>query len=346
MIEPAASTSKPSTSTQKTNSKNTSSSASSSSKHKSSSNPTASSSKSHKTPTMTPSLLSSKVKLPPLEDITSELPPPSIPNDYKPSPMNPMFMDCVFRSHNNVKPMRQMTEEEALGASMSSKTVRTKVYSGVKTGAIMQVPSLHELCVRLLQKNIDAIEYTGGVPFDILRPILERATPNQLYQFEHFNPYLMDDSDVLWQQHCQRRFRGEKRQEMETWREMFERCTNEQERKLNSLANNIKKSQSVAVPVKKTKLAFVDSMAKPPRSIQKRQEQFGTARKLVATPAARTIALNTVAANIARIGDVRLRTTAAMRDTAQVQPTAANLKSKKAPLMAKTLQFMKSRYKR
>lgn len=33
----------------------------------------------------------------------------------------------------------------------------------------------------------------------------------------------------------------------------------------------MKKSQSVAVPAKKTKLAYVDSMVKPPRNVIKKQ---------------------------------------------------------------------------
>lgn len=324
-----------------------SSSAATSSKARTSASSSASSGKSQKSSGAPLSLLSPKAKLPPLEDLSSELPPPLIPNDYKPSPLNALVMDLVFKPPNNSsKPLRFMTDEEALGASMSSRTARTKVYSGVKTGALMQVPTLLDLCVRLLQKNIDAIEYTGGVPFDILRPILERATPKQLLSFEHFNPYLMDDSDVLWQLHCHWKFRGKKRLEMETWREMFLRCTAEQEENLSRLTDNIKKSQSVATPVKTTKLAYIDSLVKPPRGVQKKQIQYGTATKLVATPAARTNALSSVAANIARIGDVRLRTTAAMRDTAQAQPSNASLKTRKAPLMAKTLQLMKSRFKR
>jgi len=32
---------------------------------------------------------------------------------------------------------------------------------------------------------------------------------------------LMDDSDVLWQLHVQRHCRSQRREEMETWREMF-----------------------------------------------------------------------------------------------------------------------------
>lgn len=50
---------------------------------------------------------------------------------------------------------------------------RTKVYSDVKSGALLTVPPLLELCVRFLQINIDALEYTGGVPFEILMPVLD-----------------------------------------------------------------------------------------------------------------------------------------------------------------------------
>lgn len=262
-------------------------------------------------------------------------------------PLNPIVMDCVFRQQGT-RPQRQMTDEEAFGAAISTKTMRTKVYSGVKSGAILPVLTLHEMCLRILQKNIDSLEYTGGVPFEILKPVLERATPDQLSTFEHFNPYLMEDSDILWQQHCQRRFRGYKRQEMETWRDMFYRCKHEQEIRLNSLTENIKHSQSAALPVKQTKLAYVDSMVKPPRSIIKRQSIYGTERKLVATPAARVSALNSVAPNVTKVGDVRLKTLAAIRDSAQAQGSNGSLsnRSRKAPLMAKTIQFMKGRFKR
>lgn len=319
-----------------------SSSSSSHSKHKVKDKLKASTSSSTLAP---PSLLLKKPKLPPLEDLVKDLPPPAeciIPNDYKPSPINPMVMDCLFKGQKS-QPM--LSETDSLCASTTSKNQRTKVYSGVKSGALLTVLSLHELCIRFLQKNIDALEYTGGVPFEILKPVLERATPEQLNLFEHYNPYLMDDSDCLWQQHCQRRFKAYKRQEMETWREMYYRCMNEQENRLSKLTRNIKESQSVALPVRQTKLAYVDSMVKPPRNVIKKQNQFGTHSKLIATPAARTEALSGVAANMTKVGDIRLRTAANIRDTAQAQPNGI-IKPKKAPLMAKTLQLMKGRFKR
>lgn len=66
-----------------------------------------------------------------------------------------------------------------------------------------------------------ALEYTGGVPYDILKPVLERASPQQLFSMEDYNPYLIEDTDNLWLQHCNRKFRTDKRREFETWRDMF-----------------------------------------------------------------------------------------------------------------------------
>ncbi|XP_022220825.2 transcription elongation factor B polypeptide 3 [Drosophila obscura] len=302
----------------------------------------ASSSSSRPVTTKKPELLASTAKLEPLDpSIALEL--PTISNNYKPLPLNQTVMDVVFNhSGGTQKPSaaRYFNESEALAAGISSKTMRTKIYSGVRTGQILQVASLFDLCTRVLQKNIDALEYTGGVPFEVLRPVLERATPQQLLNFEEYNPYLMDDSDILWQMHVTRHCRSQRREEMETWREMFLRCQEEKDRKLSILAESIRASQKISeAPVRKTQLAFVDSMVKPPRNVQRKQEQYGTKGKLIATPAARVAALSSVTPNAAKVGDARLRVLGAGRDTAQIAP----MRPKKAPLMAKTLQFMRSR---
>ena len=52
-------------------------------------------------------------------------------------------------------------------------------------------------------------------------------------------------------------------------------------------------------------------------SIQFGQNQFGTERKLVATPASRVASLSGVSSNIAKAGDFRLRVAPGTRDTAQ-----------------------------
>lgn len=85
------------------------------------------------------------------------------------------------------------------------------------------------------------------------------------------------------------------------------------------MADSIKQSQKIAAaPVRKTQLAFVDSMVKPPRNIQRKQEQFGTQAKLVATPAARVASLSSVTPNAAKTDDVRLKVASSIRDHAQV----------------------------
>jgi transcription elongation factor B polypeptide 3 len=208
-----------------------------------------------------------------------------------------------------------MSDAELLTESFSSKANRTRVYSGNRTAKA--VPSLFEMCIRVLQENIEFLESTGGVPFDILRPVLERAKPEQLCNIEYYNQYLIEESDVLWEPHCKRKFRTRKRLEMESWREMYERCTTEDEEKLSRLTQNIKQNQeTTSNGVQKTMLAFVDSMVKPPRNVMRKQEIFGTNRKLVVSAAARTVGLKNIMPNLAAPGDARLRVAAGIRDDA------------------------------
>lgn len=265
---------------------------------------------------------------------------PIISPHYKPMPLNQTVMGCVFG--NNGKPQKShLTEEEALGHSMQSKNQRTKVYSGVKTHNGV-VPSLFDSCIRMLQENIDLLDVTGGVPFDLLKPVLERASPEQLMNLEHYNPYLMEDSDVLWEQHCRRNFRMHKRkeEECESWREMYMRCSEERDAKLRSLTQNIKMSQAEKVaPVRKTQLAYVDSAVKPPRNVISKQARYGTDRTPVVSPAARVAALKNATSNVAKAGDTRLKVAPGARDTAQAvfQP----MKPKKAPMMTKVMNSIK-----
>ena len=69
--------------------------------------------------------------------------------------------------------------------------------------------------------RITALEYTGGVPYSIIKPIVDKATPEQLLRLEYYNPYLLDDTVKLWEMHCNRRFKKQTRREQESWRDMF-----------------------------------------------------------------------------------------------------------------------------
>lgn len=66
-----------------------------------------------------------------------------------------------------------------------------------------------------------AVEYTGGVPYELLKPVLDKASPQQLLAFEDHNSYMMVETDALWQMHVSRKYRTQRRLENETYREMF-----------------------------------------------------------------------------------------------------------------------------
>ncbi|XP_047999160.1 transcription elongation factor B polypeptide 3-like isoform X1 [Leguminivora glycinivorella] len=266
------------------------------------------------------SLLAPSAKLAPLPALEISALPEISPN-YRPRPPPRL--------------MPHFTDEDAMSHVISSKNQRTKVYSGNKV--IGKIPTLYELCVQVLQEHIDALEFTGGVPYEILKPIVDKATPQQLFMLEYHNPYLTEDTDHLWKAFCEKHFRNKKRQEMEAWREMYMRCQEEQEDKLKSLTANIKMTQEAKkAPIKQTKMAYVDSVVKPPRNIARKQAQHGTAFAATASPAARVAAL-AAAPNVLR-GGARAQPAPVLSAGA-----GAPFKPKKAPLMAKALQFMRGR---
>ncbi|KYM94289.1 Transcription elongation factor B polypeptide 3, partial [Cyphomyrmex costatus] len=272
------------------------------------------------------SLLAPNVKLEPLSvDLASTL--PEISPNYKPLPY--------------INPMQRKEEIKPVDDIIYIKNQRTKVYSGNKVG-YTSVPTLYEMCIRVLIENIDALEFTGGVPYDILKPILERATCDQLFMLEHHNPYLVEDTDILWKYHCNREFKNKERQEMESWREMYMRCLDEREAKLKTLTANIKQSIDKSVPMRSTKLAYVDNVVKPPRNVLKKQAKYGTAN---ATPAT----ISSVKKKLTGGGTVNNATNIAVPPPPMSRfkaSTSSGMKKTKAPLMAKALQLIKGRYKR
>ncbi|GIY74977.1 elongin-A [Caerostris extrusa] len=181
-----------------------------------------------------------------------------------------------------------MTDEEAIKFT-SSRKERTNVYSGRKSLYYTEVPTLFECCTQVLIENIDAIEYLGDVPYFLLKPVLERCTPNQLYDIENFNHqnsqinlnyflmYLIDETCDLWEAHCKKDFRTQQLQENETWRDLYLRAHEERETKLKNLTQNICASMSKYKPARKVQLAYVNSVVKPPRDVARKQAKNGTA---------------------------------------------------------------------
>jgi transcription elongation factor B polypeptide 3 len=86
-----------------------------------------------------------------------------------------------------------------------------------RTGYFGEVPSLFQMCIRVLQENVDDIYECGGLGFDIMKPVLERAQPPALMQIEEANHYLMEETGELWEKFVKKNFPKEEREEMESW---------------------------------------------------------------------------------------------------------------------------------
>ncbi|TSN48466.1 Elongin-A [Bagarius yarrelli] len=160
------------------------------------------------------------------------------------------------------------------------------VYSGSKVVYLPTMMSLYQQCIRTLQNNIDSLYEIGGVPFEILKPVLERCTPEQLLRIEEFNPMYIGVTDHLWERHCLRDFRNAQLQEYESWREMYLRLFEERERKFQQLTKSIVSAHSGRPKGRQVKMAFIHSAAKPPRNVRIQQELHGTAGPTVVPHAA------------------------------------------------------------
>nr|XP_057903897.1 elongin-A isoform X3 [Doryrhamphus excisus] len=288
-----------------------------------------------------------------------EIPLPDIQPNYRPLPS----IDITPLSPQRRKGPVYNDEEDAgfTGKRFNSKMV---VYSGSKTSYLPRMMTLYEQCIRVLQNNIDSIAEVGGVPFTILQPVLERCTPEQLYRIEQSNQWFTEESDELWMRHCQRDFKRETPQEYESWRELYLRLHDEREARLRRLTQNISSAHANKPKGRQVKIAFVNSAAKPPRDVRRRQEKFGTtngssaASTAAATPIKIRPASNDYSGDSGRSSSSLLipspsssRSSAppaagggatggghASREKPQVK--------KIAPMMAKTIKAFKNRFSR
>ncbi|AWP14106.1 putative transcription elongation factor B polypeptide 3-like [Scophthalmus maximus] len=167
--------------------------------------------------------------------------------------------------------------EESAGFTGQRLNKKMQVYSGAKTVFLPAMLSLYQQCIRTLQNNINLLYETGGVPFEILEPVLERCTPEQLLRIEEFNPIYIGVTDHIWGKHCQRNFKDSRLQEYESWKEMYIRLSEERERKLQRLTKSIVSANSNKPKGRQVKMAFIHTVAKPPRDVRIQQEIHGTA---------------------------------------------------------------------
>ena len=84
--------------------------------------------------------------------------------------------------------------------------ISNALYPSRRSGYFGAVPTLHSLCVTVLQEHVDSIEECGPLPYDILEPVLQRASPATLARIEDCNPHLRQDAGPLWEKFAVKQF--------------------------------------------------------------------------------------------------------------------------------------------
>ncbi|XP_051880344.1 elongin A, like isoform X2 [Pristis pectinata] len=182
-----------------------------------------------------------------------------------------------FLSTSPIKKLAPNVSENTVEFTGRRLNCKMQVYSGCKTTNILKMMSLYEQCIRVLQNNIDSIHEVGGVPFEIIEPVLDRCTSEQLCRIEDCNPSFIEQTDHLWMKHCKKDFKSEQPQEYESWRELYLRLYDEREQKLKILTQSISSAHANKPKGRQVKLAYVNTSAKPPRGIVRQQGKHGTA---------------------------------------------------------------------
>ncbi|XP_068015255.1 elongin-A isoform X2 [Melanerpes formicivorus] len=280
-----------------------------------------------------------------------DIPLPPIQANYRPLPS----IESISCSQTKRKAVSSPVEESEAGFTGRRLNSKMQVYSGSKTAYLPKMMSLYQQCIRVLSNNIDSIYEVGGVPFSVLEPVLERCTPEQLYRIEECNHVLIEDTDQLWHNHCLRDFKNEKPEEFESWREMYLRLHDAREQRLLMLARNIGSAHANKPKGRVAKMAFVNSAAKPPRDVRRRQEKFGTGGPLLPEKTKIKPVLYTSNKSQPRVSEEQSCDGPSTSSAHSVPSSGSTFSSydprkppvkKIAPMMAKTIKAFKNRFSR
>ncbi|XP_062344526.1 elongin-A-like [Cinclus cinclus] len=220
---------------------------------------------------------SKKAKVVSLQELLNTPLPRTLPGIPESSP------PCAADFTASLAPVAEAPQQVSEIAQFTGQRLYSKmqVYSGSKAVCLSKMLTLYELCVRMLHNNIELLQEAGGVPFEILEPVLTRCTPEQLFRIEKCNLMFIKETDHLWKKHCQRCFKNENLLEYESWREMYWRLFSQREHKLKILTKNILSAQSEKPKGRQVKMAYVTGAAKPSKKICRQQEIHGRAGPVI-----------------------------------------------------------------
>jgi len=106
------------------------------------------------------------------------------------------------------------------------------------------IPTLLELAIRVIIRNLDALAEIGDIPQVIKNRILEHARPDQLRRIENCNIHKNLGTDHIWKNYCIKAryiiLEDELEDESMSWREFYEQQQNNEKAKLKEIGSRLK----------------------------------------------------------------------------------------------------------
>jgi len=142
------------------------------------------------------------------------------------------------------------------------------------------VPTLLELAIRVIIRNLDALAEIGEIPQSIKNRILEHARPDQLKRIEICNIHKNLGTDHIWKSYCIKARYISTEDELEddymTWKDFYEQQQNTEKAKLKEIGSRLK---SGYVKEKKEKQSKQIQVITPTAASTKRAVGIGVRHK-------------------------------------------------------------------
>ncbi|VDO77071.1 unnamed protein product [Heligmosomoides polygyrus] len=151
---------------------------------------------------------------------------------------------------------------------------RGKVFAGRRKTGTTGLPSLYNLCLRVLSSHTKVLYYAEYINYDVLKPILEKCNAEDLAHIESKHQYLEEDSSELWQRFVTKKYPGEEPDNGDSWKDLYYFLEKEKEKKLKQLSLRIGKNHLADTSRGHRKAILADASA--PANVRRRQIQHGT----------------------------------------------------------------------
>ncbi|KIY43513.1 hypothetical protein FISHEDRAFT_78371 [Fistulina hepatica ATCC 64428] len=114
--------------------------------------------------------------------------------------------------------------------------------------SVSRVPSLVLYCQRVARNHIDELAGFGCMDFDLIEPILENCTEEQLRRLEQASPHICEYTDARWKALCYERFPtwmhqehdSGKAVEPQSWRNQFNEYQAREKLRLDDLSSKMR----------------------------------------------------------------------------------------------------------